>query len=127
MPFTPFSGKNDPRNGHNPSGRPPEHKLKGRLSQEIWEAMITLSRMERTKAKEYVNSNKCKTYESTVWEYITRYHEQFIDRFCGRIPQRTEITGDDGAPLPMAVVYPIDFSKWKPDQIDRFIKSTEPK
>lgn len=64
--------------------------------------------------------------EMLAAKYIHEYAPKAVERFLGKMPEI--LTGADGAPLIPAAANPImpaiDFSNWKPEQIDAFIDAT---
>ena len=117
--------KNDPR--INRDGRPKEHPLKGKVAFEIWDAIVKLSRMKKEAAEKLIKGNPTMVYVM-AWKYITQTHTEAVDRLCGRIPNKSEVTGGDGDPLipPPPPQKPIDFSPFSKEQLDKFIENLKP-
>ena len=83
-------------------GRPADHPLKGKVSMELWDAMIKLLHMKKEKVAERM-ANSPTLLEITAFKYINDSPAEVVDRFCGRIPQKTEHTGEDGKPITMTL------------------------
>jgi hypothetical protein len=119
----PFTGKDDPRRSNN-GGRPPEHPLKGKVAMEIWEATVKLMHMTKSAAVKYMSKNPT-IIEIMAWKYINDYPTEAYDRFCGRIPNKSELTGKNGIDLiPGTPTTSISFNGCSPEQIDKFIENT---
>ncbi len=81
----------------NPSGRPVEHPMRGKVSMDIQDALVMLLGMKKDAAVKLMQSNPTIT-QITAWKYINDYPTEVIDRFCGRIPR------PDGMDAPSAVL-----------------------
>ena len=82
-----------PGKSGNPSGRPTEHPLKGKVSMELQDAMVKLLHMKKDAAVEKMKGNPT-ILEITAWKYIQDFPTEVVDRFCGRIPNKQENTGE---------------------------------
>ena len=119
-PFT----KDDPR--RSPGGRPKKTVSWKKAEDKLREAIPRLLLMPKKKREKLIADNPTGA-EMLAAKYIEEYTPQAVDRFLGKVP--TEFTGKDGSPLipkaSMPILPPMDFSGWKPEQIDRFIAATK--
>lgn len=115
------------KKGNKLGGRPVEHPLKGKVAKSIWDALVTLSAMKREDAEKKMKGNPTMAY-IMAWKYITENTTECIDRMCGRIPNKSEVTGNEGAPLipPTPPVQKFDMSKLSKEQLDKFIEKLKP-
>lgn len=92
--------KGNKAGGH--GGRPKEHPLKGKVAFALWDAMAKLSQMKEADAQKKIDGNPT-VAEAAAWKYIQEYPSEFIDRFCGRIPNKQEHTGPEGDVIEMTL------------------------
>lgn len=88
------------------------------------EAIPRILAMRKEKLATFLGGNPT-VAEMTAWAYIKAYPNEVIDRFVGRTPNETRLTGKDGEDLPVAPVLPrLDLSKMSKSQLDKFIENT---
>ncbi len=83
--------------GNKGGGRPVEHPLRGKVSMELQDAIVSLLGMKKDAAVKLMTANPTITY-ITAWKYINDYPTEVIDRFCGRIPRT------DGMDAPSVII-----------------------
>jgi hypothetical protein len=81
------------KKGNSGGGRPVEHPLKGQVARALWDAMIRLSKMKKESAVKKMSGNPTMT-EIVAWKYMQDHPTDFMDRFCGKIPQKQEFGGE---------------------------------
>lgn len=124
-PFT----KNDPRSSKGRgAGRPKKTVTWKKAEVDLRQAFPRLLLMTSVELKNLLSKNP-KVFEMVAAKYIEDYPTATVDRFLSKIPNI--LTGEGGQPLipeqKAPVLPPIDFSKWSPKQIDRFIENTKSK
>ena len=117
--------KNDPRINPGP-GRPKKSVTWKKAEEELRKAIPRLLLMTEVELQGFLKKNPTGV-ETLAARYIDEHLMATVDRFLGKTPNI--LTGKDGDPLipeqKAPVLPPIDFSKWKPSQIDRFIENTK--
>lgn len=81
------------KKGNQGGGRPVEHPLKGKVAYALWTAMIKLAAMKKDDAVKKMSGNPTMT-EIVAWKYMQDHPTDFMDRFCGKIPQKQEVSGE---------------------------------
>ena len=115
--------KGDPR--INAGGRPKKPEIWDKAEQALLEAVPRLLLMHKNELQAHLASNP-PMHDVLAARFISECPKDAINRFLGKVP--LPLTGAEGAPLipePKApLIPPLDFSTWKPEQIERFIDAT---
>ena len=124
-PFT----KNDPRSFRGKGvGRPKKSVTWKKAETALREAFPRILLMDEISLLRLLKNNPTGV-DIVAARYIKEHLPALVDRFLGKTPN--VLTGKDGEPLipeqKAPVLPPIDFSKWSPKQIDRFIENTKNK
>ncbi len=118
-PFT----KNDPRRAR--GGRPKKTTDWKAAEDELRDAIPRLMLMRKSELSELLAKDPTGA-EMLAAKYIHEHAPKTVERFLGKMPDI--LTGKDGQPLipaaPVAILPPLDFKGWKPEQVDAFIAAT---
>lgn len=107
----------------NPSGRPKKTTSWKEAEDLLREALPRILKMEKNELQNLLQSNPTGA-EMLAAKYIHEHIPQAVERFLGKVPNLTEVSGPKGGPLETKSTGP-DLSIFTKDILLKMIKATD--
>lgn len=119
-------GRGKPFTKGNPGGGRPKKSVSWKQAEEeLRDAMPRILLLPKNELSQLLMDNPTGV-EMLAAKYLHEHVSEAVNRFLGKTPH--VLTGKDGEPLipkgALPVLPALDFSSWKPEQVNAFIKAT---